>query len=306
MRPRGGTDAAQARLNLLASIVECSGDAIIAKDLDGIITSWNASAEKMYGYSSEEAIGKIITLILPKDRPDEMAGILSDVIAGQRFKNFETVRVRKDGTAIPVSLTISPIHDADGVIVGVTSIARDITAQILAFESARSMIEASLDSLVSISPEGKITDLNEATIKVTGVAREELIGTDFSDYFTEPDKAREVYQRVFAEGMAVDYPLTIRHRDGALTHVLYNASVYRDAEGNVLGVFAAARDVTAQKQAQGEIAEQQGNALERLAELERFQRLTVGRELKMIELKREIENLRTLAPTDGGAPVDHR
>ena len=161
---------------------------------------------------------------------------------------------------------------------------------------ARSMIEASLDPLVTISPEGKITDVNEATTKVTGVSRDGLIGTDFSDYFTQPDKASEVYQRVFAEGMAVDYPLTIRHRDGALTDVLYNASVLRDAAGTVLGVFAAARDVTEQKQAQTEIAEQQGKELERLAELERFQKLTVGRELKMIELKKEIEDLKKCLP----------
>ena len=116
-------------------------------------------------------------------------------------------------------------------------------------EYARSLIEASLDPLVTISPEGKITDVNEATVKVTGVERDKLIGTDFSDYFTEPDKARDGYQEVFSEGAVTDYPLTIRHRDGRLTDVLYNASVYNDADGNVLGVFAAARDVTAQKQA---------------------------------------------------------
>ena len=164
---------------------------------------------------------------------------------------------------------------------------------------ARSLIEAGLDPLVAISPEGKITDVNEATVKVTGVAREELIGTAFSDYFTEPEKANEGYQRAFAQGSVTDYPLTLRHPDGTLTEVLYNASVYRDAAGNVLGVFAAARDVTEQKQAQAAIA-QQAKELDRLAELERFQRLTVGRELKMIELKKEIESLRRFVPRDGG------
>ena len=115
--------------------------------------------------------------------------------------------------------------------------------------------------------------------------------TSFSDYFTDPAKAEAIYQLVFSEGMAVDYPLTLRHRDGheTLTEVLYNASVYRDAAGNVLGVFAAARDVTEQMQAQKE-------GTERLAQLEEFQRLTVGRELKMIELKKEIEYLRKLSP----------
>ncbi len=163
---------------------------------------------------------------------------------------------------------------------------------------ARSLIEASLDPFVTISPEGKITDVNEATIKVTGVPRNELIGTDFSDYFTEPEDARRGYEQVFAKGYVTDYPLTIRHRDGRLTSVLYNASVYMDPQGEVLGVFAAARDVTAQRQAEAKVAEQrareeqQARELERLAELERFQKLTVGRELKMIELKKEIEELR--------------
>src|SRR6185503_5718997 len=118
-----------------------------------------------------------------------------------------------------------------------------------ASQYARGLIEASLDPLVTISVEGKITDVNEATVKVTGVPREKLVGTDFSDYFTEPQKARSGYLEVFETGFVTGYPLTIRHRDGRLTDVLYNASVYRGAAGNVLGVFAAARDVTLQKQA---------------------------------------------------------
>lgn len=115
---------------------------------------------------------------------------------------------------------------------------------------ARSLIEASLDPLLTISQAGKITDLNQATEKITGRSRSELIGTDFSDYFTEPDKAGAVYQQVFARGFATDYPLALRHRDGHVTDVLYNASVYRDEAGEVLGVFAAARDITERKRAE--------------------------------------------------------
>jgi PAS domain S-box-containing protein len=115
---------------------------------------------------------------------------------------------------------------------------------------ARSLIEASLDPLVTISPQGKITDVNETSIKATGIPRDELIGTDFSDYFTEPEKAREGYQQVFARGFVTDYPLTIRRRDGKLTDVLYNASVYRNEAGEVQGVFAAARDITGQREAE--------------------------------------------------------
>lgn len=117
----------------------------------------------------------------------------------------------------------------------------------------RSLIEASVDPLVTISPAGKITDVNEATEKATGRSRSELIGTDFSDYFTEPDKAREGYQQVFAKGIVTDYPLALRHRDSHVTDVLYNASIYRDAAGQVLGVFAAARDITERKKAEDEL-----------------------------------------------------
>ena len=107
------------------------------------------------------------------------------------------------------------------------------------------------------------------------------------------------YQLVFEKGMAVDYPLTICHRDGTLTEVLYNASVYRDGGGKVLGVFAAARDVTKLNRAETELVQQRLNELDRMAELEHFQRLTVGRELKMIELKKENEYLRRFGPADG-------
>jgi PAS domain S-box-containing protein len=204
----------------------------------------------------------------------------------------------RDGTLTDVLYNASVQRDASGKVLGVFAAARDVTKQRQA-QYARSLIEAGLDPLVTISPEGKITDVNEATVRVTGVPREELIGTDFSNYFTEPEKASEGYRLAFARGAVTDYPLTMKQGNGALTEVLYNASVYHDAAGNVLGVFAAARDVTEQKQAQAAIA-QQAKELARLAELERFQRLTVGRELKMIELKKEIESLKRLLPSDGG------
>jgi PAS domain S-box-containing protein len=412
---RKKAEADRRRADRMTAIVEHSDDGIISVTLDGIVTSWNPAAERIYGYSSEEIVGKSVGLTIARDRVGESSAILGRIGTGHPVEHVETIRVRKDGTMLPVSLTISPILDAHGLVIGASTIVRDVTKQRQAFEAARSMIESSLDSLVSISPEGKITDVNEATVKVTGVPREQLIGTAFSDYFTEPEKANEIYQRVFAEGMAVDYPLTMRHQDGTLTDVLYNASVQRDAAGNVLGVFAAARDVTKQRQAQyarslieagldplatispegkitdvneatvkvtgvpreqligtdfsdyftepekaregylrafaegsvtdypltmrhgnGALADVLYNAsvyrdaagnvlgvfaaardvternqaqaamahrakeLDRLAELERFQRLTVGRELKMIELKKEIETLRRLLPTDGG------
>ncbi|MCX6960552.1 MAG: PAS domain S-box protein [Verrucomicrobia bacterium] len=115
---------------------------------------------------------------------------------------------------------------------------------------SRSLIEASLDPLVTISADGNITDVNEASVQITGRLRSELIGTDFSGYFTDPDAAHKGYEQVFTEGFVKDYPLAIRSSDGHVTDVLYNASLYRDEKGRVKGVFAAARDITERKKAE--------------------------------------------------------
>ena len=143
----------------------------------------------------------------------------------------------------------------------------------------RSLIEVSLDPLVTISADGKVMDVNKATEDVTGVPREKLIGSDFSDYFTEPDKAREGYRKVFSIGFVKDYPLAIRHVSGRITEVLYNAATYKNDEGEVQGVFAAARDITelraAQKALQKSYDELEHRVEERTAELrESEERLT--------------------------------
>ncbi len=132
--------------------------------------------------------------------------------------------------------------------------------KLLLLQYSRNLIEVSLDPFVTIDADGKITDANSATENASGLSREILIGSDFSEYFTEPDKARIVYQRVFAEGSVIDYPLTIRHRSTKLIDVLYNASVYRNENGEIIGVFAAARDITKIKHAE-EILEIANNEL---------------------------------------------
>jgi len=113
----------------LAAIIASSDDAIISKDLNGYITSWNASAERMFGYSAEEAIGRHITLIIPEERLAEETEVLTRVRAGLSIEHFETVRRRKDGTPIDISLTVSPVRDNDGTVIGASKIARDITEQ---------------------------------------------------------------------------------------------------------------------------------------------------------------------------------
>ena len=143
-----------------------------------------------------------------------------------------------------------PFTDTDGSLL-IMEVGIDITNQRRVEESlkrthhyTRSLIEASIDPLVTISADGKITDVNKATEEVTGIAREKIIGTDFSDYFTEPEKARAGYEEVFSKSFVKDYPLAIRHVSGRIINVLYNATTYVGDNGEVQGVFAAARDVT--------------------------------------------------------------
>jgi PAS domain S-box-containing protein len=212
----------------------------------GLIREANLTAATMLGVTRIDLVRRpFSSFILPE---------FQDVWYRHRKQLFDTGEpqscelrlLRRNAAPFWVRIQTAVAPDADGVPVCRTVVS-DIAAGKQASQYARSLIEASLDPLVTISAEGKITDVNEGSIKATGVTREKLIGTDFSDYFTEPDQAREGYRQVFANGFVTDYPLTIRHTDGRLTDVLYNATVYRDSGGNVLGVFAAARDVTERK-----------------------------------------------------------
>ena len=293
--------------NFLDNILQSSTKySIIGKDLEHRIMSWNEGAHRNYGYSAADIMGHNSNILHTPE--DLLAGAVDRLFYKAHDEGMaegEFVRVRQDGSRFAASVVVTRRDDTAGHPIGYLLMSTDISEKKQAEEKlrsasqyARSLIEASRDPLVTISPEGKITDVNEATAKVTGVPRETLIGADFSDYFTEPEKARSGYREVFEKGFVTDYPLTIRRHDGRLTDVLYNASVYRDSQGSVRGVFAAARDVTAQKKAEDEVADQRNNEMERMGELERFQKLTVGRELKMIELKKEIADLHKLVPTE--------
>ena len=245
---------------LQTAILNSANFSSIATDARGVIQIFNIGAERMLGYAAVDVMNKITPAEIsdPQEliaRAQALSAELGTPIttgfealvfkASRGIEDiYELTYIRKDGSRFPAVVSVTALRDAKEQIIGYLLIGTDNTARKQSYEYARSLLEASLDPLVTISAEGKITDVNQGSIKVTGVTRLNLIGTDFSSYFTEPEKAREGYQQVFAKGFVTDYPLTIRHKDGRLTDVLYNASVYKDASGDVLGVFAAARDVT--------------------------------------------------------------
>ena len=215
----------------------------------------NEAFEALTGLRAEEIVGRTALEVLPGLEPS-LIETYGAVALGGAPARFESYSAPLDRHYEVTAYSPSPGRFA--------TIFNDITERMHAEQErhkqaaelyARSLIEASPDPLVTISQEGSITDVNEATETVTGAPRAELIGTDFSDYFTDPEQARAGYRRVFGEGLVRDYPLSIRHRNGMITDVLYNASLYRDEAGAVVGVFAAARDVTEIKKAEAQVAQ---------------------------------------------------
>ncbi len=241
-------------------------------------------------------------MVVPLDRREEFTTIIRRIEGGQRVGQFETTRVCKDGKIIDVSMSVSPLKDGAGTIIGASTIARDISEHKRAEEAlkaaslyTRSLLEASLDPLVTISREGKITDVNEATEKVTGVGRERLIGSDFCSYFTRPGEARKGYERVFAEGSVCGYPLAVRHASGALTHVLYNATVFKNDRGEIEGVFAAARDIADRVLAEQEVRQLNQELEARVA----------ARTAELLTLNQELESFTYAVAHDLRAPLRH-
>ena len=237
-------------------------------EVSGDLPLWR----KFTGQSEEEIKGWGWANALHRDDRQRTMDVWSNAV-GKRSLYETAYRLRRhDGEYRYVAVRGVPVLKPDGSVREWVGTCADITERHLAAEAVRrasaynrSLLEASLDPLVTINPQGRITDVNNATEKVTGYSRNELIGTDFSNYFTEPESARAGYQQVFREGWVQDYELEIRHRDGHTTPVVYNASVYKDENGRVSGVFAAARDISERKKAEEELL-QVNRALKALTE----------------------------------------
>jgi PAS domain S-box-containing protein len=253
--------------------LEIAGVLLMVLDDEHRITLMNRKGYEILGYEEGELTGKDwIATCLPERIRDEMALAWEKVISGEfePVEYFEMRVLTKQGEERIIAWHNALLREETGNITGSLSSGLDITARRQAEKALlsasmynRSLIEASLDPLITIDSKGKITDANKATELATGYLRRELIGTNFSSYFAEPKEARRGYRQVFNEGLVRDRFLRIRHKDGLSTPVLYNASVYKDEAGRVIGVLVAARDITERIQAADELSKK-SKALEEM------------------------------------------
>jgi PAS domain S-box-containing protein len=234
---------------LLPAIIDSSDDAIISKDLRGTITSWNRSAERIFGYSMEEAIGRPITLLFPPGREAEEEAILQRVRTGERVDHFETTRMRKDGQLVEVSITVSPIRGSDGAIVGASNVARDITDQKRGHQAGlllAAIVSSSEDAIISKSLDGIITSWNDGAQRIFGYTAKEAVGQPVLMLVPQDRKTEEpkILGRLRL-GERVEHFETIRvGKDGHHFPVSLTISPIRNHSGEIVGASKIARDIT--------------------------------------------------------------
>ena len=233
------------------AIVESSDDAIIGMDLDGTIRSWNKGAEHIYGYTPEEVVGQHISILIPKDRADEMQGIFEGVGRGEKVRLLDTIRVRKDGTMFDVAVRASPIRDSAGEVVGVSTIARDIVDRKRIQTERDQFFSLSLDMLCVADFEGYFKQLNPVWETTLGWTMEELTAKPFIE-FVHPDD-REVTAREAAKLAEGATTLSFENRymckDGSFRWLLWTAVASAEREL----IYAVARDITSHKREEGEL-----------------------------------------------------
>jgi PAS domain S-box-containing protein len=248
---------------LLSAIVDSSDDAIVSKDLNGIITSWNKGAERLFGYTADEVIGKSITILIPADRQDEEPKILAQLRRGERVDHFETIRRRKDGALLDISLTISPVKDYTGTIIGASKIARDISerkraeAAIRASEANfRQLADAMPQIVWTARPDGYLDYYNERWYEFTGFPRD-----SFGDGSWEPilhpgdlGRCREQWYAAVRSGnpYTIEYRFWDRH-EHRWRWFMGRALPVRNAEGAVVKWFGTCTDIDEQKRVEDEL-----------------------------------------------------
>ena len=233
---------------LLDAIINSSDDAIYTKSRDAMITSWNPAAERLYGYTADEAIGRPVAMLVPPARAGEDVMVLARILTGERVDHYETERLTKDGRIVHISLTVSPLRDAEGTITGASAIARDISDR---RESARTrsllaaIVDSSDDAIYAKSRTGVLTSWNRAAQQLYGYTPDEAIGRPVAMLIPEHRAGEDtvVLARILA-GERIEHFETERQcKDGALVPVSVTASAVRDENGEILGASIVARDI---------------------------------------------------------------
>lgn len=259
----------------LAAIVEYSDDAIITKDLNGIIRSWNKGAQRIFGYSAEEVIGKPVAILIPADRQNEEPGILARLRNGQRIDHYETVRQRKDGALLDISLTVSPLRDAEGKIVGASKIARDITerkrAQRELRESEdrfRSVVDNISQMAWTATESGDVTWYNRRWYEYTGTTFDKVKGRGWAAIH-HPDHLQRVvtnFDECLRTGRVWEDTFPLRGKDGQYRWFLSRASPIRDSSGKIQLRFGTNTDITELLEAREALAKSHDELERRVAE----------------------------------------
>lgn len=239
----------------VAAVVQSSDDAIVSKRLDGVVLTWNPAAERIFGYSTEEMVGSSIFRLIPPELHEEEWMVLRRLSRGEPVAHFETTRIRKDGTRFPVDLTISPIRDASGTVVGASSIKRDISQRRAAEETSSrlaAIVRSSHDAIISKKLDGTVLDWNAAAERMYGISAREMVGG--SIYRIVPDELeheeRAILERVSRGEQVAHYETRRRRSDGSLLDIALTLSPIRDSTGAVVGASSIQRDITESKRAE--------------------------------------------------------
>jgi PAS domain S-box-containing protein len=238
--------------NFLSAIIASSDDAIISKDLNGIITSWNDGARRIFGYEAEEIIGQPILRLIPMELRDEETYILSRIRAGERLDHFETVRMRKSGERFPISVTISPIKDDEGTVIGASKIARDISDRRKADESRSrlaAIVDSADDAIISKTLDGIVTSWNRGAQRLFGYEEQEMIGRSILWLIPEDLRYEEddILRKLRGGGKIEHYETTRLSKSGELREVSITISPIRNSNGDVIGASKIARDISDRK-----------------------------------------------------------
>ena len=248
----------------LSAIVESSDDAIISKSLDGIITSWNSGAERIFKYTEDEILGKNIKLLIPESRQDDEDLILETILKGGRVDHFETIRQDKYGNEIPLSLTVSPVKDIRGNIIGASKVARDISDRIHREERQAvlsAIVESSVDAIISKDLNGVIMSWNRGAEQIFGYKENEVQGKSITILIPRERLPEEsLILRKIRRGEKVQHFETRRlHKDGHQIDISITVSPIKDSQGRIIGASKIARDISKQIQAQEQIKKHSRN-----------------------------------------------